>query len=384
MRVTIERQNLLTMTSRIHGCLSEKNFSQLGLRTLGADKLQLSFKDRIMSVFCEAASQNEKDGTVFVQARLFADMVRELPPGMVSISSDDNTQIVVTAGKNREFVMKLPLIEDMQWQNDQDVENISNAVNIPSAKLSYMLEQVQFCINQESSRNYGTVGFLHRSGENRLRLVGTDGFRLSFCEIELESKAISEKFLRENGACISKRGLNELLRMSNEGFEFVKISFSDDLKTLVAEVEGYKLTILLSTMNFPNYQGVIPDYKPSDLKIGCQDLQSVLRRVLLASDKNRTLKMTLKKGELKLSSRNVGNFEGQEVLDMENYTGPGGSLSINGKFLSDIISSTASESINIRFKNDDAPVLIVPLDEPSECHSQHVLVPIKEGSSSTH
>lgn len=377
MRVVIEKQILLTMTNRIHGGLNDKNFSQLGLKTLGKDKLQLSFKDRIMTVFCEGASRNEKDGTVFIQAKIFADMVRELPTGDVTISGEGNTHIVVTAGKKGEFEMNLPLIENMQWQNEPDLGSPNKTVQVPSSKLSYMIDQVQFCISQESSRNYGMVGFLHRPAPNKLRLVGTDGFRLSYCEIECDS--LPSYFLKESGICISKRGLSELWRMSNEGFETVSLSISEDTKTLVAGVDGYKLYILLSTLNFPNYQGVVPDYKPSALNVFCRDLQGVIRRVLLASDKNRTLKMNLKKGMLTLSSRNVGNFESHEVLGMDDYEGPSGSLSVNGKFLSDIISSTVSDSINIRFNNDDNPVLIIPVSEPKECYSQHVLVPIKDG-----
>ncbi len=378
MKIIIDRDVLATMTSRTHGGLCDKNFSQLGLQTFGNNKIKLSFKDRIMAVYCDGPSENEGEGTIFVHAKLFSDMVRELPSGNVKISLVDNTHIVVTAGKKNEFVMKLPLIEDSKWQKEPDV-GVSDEANIPSAKLSYMIEQVQFCINQESPRNYGTVGFLHRPSNNKLRLVGTDGFRLSFCEIELESGRLSEKFLQESGVCISKRGLTELWRMSNEGFESVRISVSEDAKTISACVDGYKLYILLSTLNFPNYQGVVPDYKPSALDISCQDLQGVIRRVLLASDKNRTLKMSLKKGLLTLSSRNVGNFEGQESIGLDDYDGPTGNLSINGKFLTDVISATTSESVNIRFDNDDSPVLVIPKLEPKECRSEHVLVPIKEG-----
>lgn len=379
MQVVIEKQILSTMTNRIHGGLSDKNFSQLGLRTLGKDKLQLSFKDRIMSIFCEGSSTNERDGVVFLHAKLFADMVRELPPGNIRLSKEGNTHITVIAGKKNEFVMKLPLIEDLQWQNEPDMGSSNAPFEIPSSKLSYMIDQVQFCINHDSPRNYGTVGFLHKPSAQKLRLVGTDGFRLSYCEVEMDQGTVPDHFLKESGVCISKRGLAELWRMSNEGFENVSFSVSDDMKTLIAGVEGYKIYILLSTLNFPNYQGVVPDYKTSNLNVACQDLQSVIRRVLLASDKNRTLKITVKRGELKLSSRNIGNFEGQETVGMENYDGPIGSLSVNGKFLSDIISSTVSDSINIRFNNDDNPVLIVPVSEPKECQSQHVLVPIKEG-----
>lgn len=378
MKVVIDKQVLATMTSRIHGGLSDKNFAHLTLKTLGKDNLQLSLRDRVVAIYCNGTSVNEKEGVAFVQAKLFSDMVRELPAGDVQISVEGKAFVIVTAGKKKEFVMKLPLIEDMKWQKEPEIAPASEELVISSSKLSYIIEQVQFCINQDSPRNYGTVGFLHKPSPNKLRLVGTDGFRLSYSEIEDDN--IPKDFLKESGVCISKRGLIEILRMSNEGFETVRLSISEDFKTLSAKVDGYQIYLLLSSLNFPNYQGVIPEYKPSTLSVSCQSLQGVVRRVLLASDKNRTLKMTLKKGNLTLSSRNVGNFEGYENLGLEGYEGPFGDLSINGKFLTDVISATMSDNINIMFNNDDNPVLLIPVTEPQKCRSQHVLVPIKEGN----
>lgn len=381
MQVVIDKEILSTMTSRIHGGLSDKNFSQLGLNAISEDKLKLCFKDRVMSMFCEGSSKVGKKGTVFVQAKVFADMVRELPAGDVVISCDDETNIVVTAGKRGEFYMRLPLIKDLQWEDEPEFSCAGESITLKSSRLSYLIDQVQFCINQESARNYGTVGYLHRPVDDKLRLVGTDGFRLSYCEIVLDETAMKSSFLKQNGICISKRGLSELLAMSNEGFESVTLSIADDYKTLIASVDGYRAYILLSTLNFPNYQGVVPEYKPSTLNVTCQELQSVIRRVLLTSDKNRTVKMLLKRGSLTLSSRNIGNFEGKETFDLDSYDGPSGSLSINGKFLTDIVSSTSSDAINIRFSSEDNdnPVLIVPVSEPKDCFSRHVLVPIKEG-----
>ena len=386
MKVVIDKLVLATMMSRAQGGLSDKNFSYLGIKTLNKDKLQISVRDRVMAIYCDGISMNEQIGTVFVQAKLFSDIVRELPSGTISIATENHNQLVITAGKKNEFVMKLPLVGDMKWQEEPVLGVGIEDLIVPSSKFSYMIDQVQFCINQDSPRNYGTVGFFHKNSSNKLRLVGTDGFRLSFCEIVFQAETIEnspsskKSFLKDGGVCISKRGLSELSRMSNEGFETVYISISEDGKTLLARVEGYQLYILLSSISFPNYQGVIPEYKPSQLNVSCESLQSVTRRVLLASDKTKTLKINLKKGSLTLSSRNLGSSEGYESIGLDSYDGPSGSFSVNGKFLTDLVSATMSESINIRFNNDDSPVLIIPSSEPKECRSQHVLVPIKDGN----
>lgn len=379
MKVAIDKQSLATMTGRVQGGLGDKNFAHIALvatKTGSSDFLQLAVRDRVMAIYCEEACEVAMAGRCFVPAKIFSDMVRELPSGRISIFIE-GSKLVVSAGKDNEFLMKLPLIDSAEELAEPQVGAKQVSVELPCAKIAYLVDQIQFCVSHESPRNYGTVAFLHKNGGNKLRLVGTDGFRLSFGETDVD---MPTGFLDGGGVCISKRGLTELGRMSNEGYETLRLIVSVDRKTLLAIVKGYKLFTHLSTLNFPNYQGVVPDYKPSLIDVDCQSLQSVVRRVLLAADKNRTLKISVKRGSMTLSSRDVGNSEGCETIQLEKYQGPDGTLSINGKFLTDVVSATMSEMINIRFNDDNSPVLMIPTVEPAECRSQHVLVPIQEGS----
>ncbi|MBI2603872.1 MAG: DNA polymerase III subunit beta [Deltaproteobacteria bacterium] len=379
MRVVIDKQALATMTSRVQGALGDKNFAHIVMeanQTTDGGQLQLVVRDRVMAIYCEESCQVEREGKSFVPAKLFSDMVRELPAGSVTLFVE-GSKLVVSAGGKNEFLMKLPLLDNVEDLRGPKHGATQESLEIPSAKLAYMIDQIQFCVSQESPRNYGTVAFLHRPSGNKLRIVGTDGFRLSFCEADIEMPA---GFLVGSGICISKRGVTELGRMCNEGYETISLTISDDRNTLVAIVRGYKLISLLSTLNFPNYQGVVPDFEPSMINVHCQSLQSVAKRVLLAADKTKTLKLNLKKGSMTLSSRDVGNSEGYETIPLEEYSGPAGAFSINGKFLTDVISATMSEMINIRFNDDNSPVLMIPTAEPAECRSQHVLVPIKESN----
>ena len=117
-----------------------------------------------------------------------------------------------------------------------------------------MIEQVQFCVAQDSPRNYGSVASYTSPTVRACRLVGTDGFRLSYCEVET---AMPDGFL-DNGVCLSKRALSELQRMCDEGFEKIRLSIADDETTLVAEVPDYQIFVRLSAVKYPNYMGVLP------------------------------------------------------------------------------------------------------------------------------
>ncbi|NRA43530.1 MAG: DNA polymerase III subunit beta [Oligoflexales bacterium] len=372
MLVHIPKNDLALAISRVQGAVAEKNLGHIGLKAV-QKKLRIMAADKVLAIYCDLDCNVEQQGTVFIPAKFFADVVKELPQGAVCLQSDDSW-LTVTAGQKGEFTIKLPLKEDLNWMEAPKFASSSNVALSPSNKISYMIEQVQFCVAQESARSYGAVGYLHRIGEGTVRLVGTDGFRLSYCDV---SFPMPKGFLPE-GVSISKRALNELLRMCHEGFEEIKLSISDDQTTLCAEVEGYRIFILLSAVKYPNYQGVVPKEQPARLEVSRPMLQSVAKRVLLAAGKTKALQMHFSTEALTLSSKNLGSSEGREKIELANYQGPECSLAINGKYLSDVFVTTSSDELQIQFKNHEDPVVLVPAKEPKDCLSRHILVPIRE------
>ncbi len=72
------------------------------------------------------------------------------------------------------FRMKLPQLEDLSWKDAPDIQS-ANTGELSCAQLIYMIDQVQFCIELESARNYGAVGYLHRPEDGKVRLVAPMG-----------------------------------------------------------------------------------------------------------------------------------------------------------------------------------------------------------------
>jgi DNA polymerase-3 subunit beta len=371
MHVIVSKADLTSATNRLQGALSEKNLAHIGLRTKGGE-LHIAAADRLLAIYCSLPSEIHQEGSAFVPAKLFSDVVKELPAGPVSLQVSDNW-LVISAGDNQPFVMKLPLTKDAAWQEQPELAATSVA-SVPALQLAYMISQVQFCIATESSRNYGSVCLLHRVDNKTLRLVGTDGFRLSYCDI---SFPMPENFLA-TGVCLTKRALGELARMCHEGFEQIELKISEDETNLCARVEGYSIYLLLSAVKYPKYQGVLPNKLPAQVSAPRQVLQNVARRVLLAAGKTKALQLRFAESTLTMSSKSMGNAEGRERIPLADYAGAACGMAINGKYLSDIFSATTSEDLLIQFANEEKPIMLVPLMEPSNCCSKHVLVPIRE------
>jgi DNA polymerase-3 subunit beta len=371
LKLKVNRNFLHLATARAQGAINDRGMAQIGLK-VGGGKLSVSAADSILAVYTSCECESLAEGFVFVPAKIFSEIVRELPDGMIKLESAAS-QLVITAGSRDEFMMKIPLIENAVWREAPSFDT-DNSADLPAAKLTYMVEQVQFCVSQESSRNYGTVGFLHRPNKETIRLVGTDGFRLSYCEV---GTAMPDGFL-DNGVALSKRALNEILRMCSEGFETVHIAISADQTALLAKVPDYQIFVRLSAVKYPNYAGVIPEAKQSRVMVSRTQLQNVARRVLLAADKSHALQLSFSDSSLTLASKTMGSSEGKESVFLDDYHGPRCDLAVNGKFLADVFATTPSEKLTLQFKDVEEPMVIVPRDEPSDCRSKHVLVPIRE------
>jgi DNA polymerase-3 subunit beta len=371
LKLQIDRNLLNLAMARVQGAMADRNLAHVGLNARKG-RLYVAAADQALAIFNDLPCEVDKDGIVFVPAKLFSDLSRELPEGTVYLERD-GSNLKVNAGPGREFTMKLPIVEDATWREPPHVD-YENTASIPITKLAYMIEQVGSCIASDSPRNYGTVAFFHRpqSDKSMLRMVGTDSFRLSFCDVRID---MPDTFLK-TGVSLTKRALSELSRLASEGFETVRLSISDDQTTLVAEVPNYQIFVRLSAVKYPNYTSVIPDIKQRGVLMNTNHMKSVTRRVLLAADKSRVLQLSFSDASLTLSSRNTAQSESKERIGLEGYHGAKCDIAINGKYITDIVSVTGAEKMSLQFKDAVEPIVLTPYGEPNDCCTKHILVPI--------
>ena len=82
MKLRVEKTQLSTAISRVQGALTEKNLAQIALKAVDST-LTVMAMDRHISIYCDIDCEVEQAGTVFLPAKLFSDVSRELPTGFV-------------------------------------------------------------------------------------------------------------------------------------------------------------------------------------------------------------------------------------------------------------------------------------------------------------
>lgn len=373
MRIQIDQKELSLAVQRSSGVILDKTLAYLALKA-ESDKIQICSASQSIIIYTESPCEILEEGHIFVPAKLFFDVVRQLPEGQITLQVSDKTlKIEASNDKIQEFFMKIPLIDDKDWKNPPDIQTENSAV-LPTDKLLYAIEQIQFCVSFESSRNYGTVALLHKPTPNSLRLVGSDGFRLSYSELRCE---LSDSFLGED-ICLSKKALLELQKMCSEGYNSISLSVSDDKSALFASAPGYIVCIRLTSINYPKYEGALPKGDLTPIEVPRTQIQNVAKRVMLAADKSHTLQLAFGGDRLVLFSRTVGGSEGKESILLDGFKGKDMNIAINGKYFTDVFSTISSDKIILNIKKNKDPFILKPLKEPKDCQSTHVLVPIKQ------
>ena len=371
MKIQTSKHQLHNATAGMHASLSDKTLAWTAMKTEGDGQVVLTASDWLLSIYHRIDGEVAEAGQCFVPSRLFADVVRELPEGTIQLETSDAV-LVVTAGTAEEFYFKIPLIEDGVWPEPFDVQN-EKKICFSAIELAYMIEQVLPSIVTESPRPFATVGCFHKTEEGYLRLVGSDGIRLSYCEMKAEGD--SQQF--PDNVCLPRRGLSELARMCSDGGEELALYVMRDNTILAAESSRRQVFIRLAAVDYPHYSEALPvEKKQQKSKAERVALQTVIRRALLAADSTRVVRMRFSKSKLLLSAHS--SSECQEALPLENSLDKNYKIDMNGKFVLDILATMTSDSIWVSFRGNDSPLTLVPEIELPACRSRHVIPPIQE------
>src|SRR5690606_12999886 len=164
-----------------------------------------------------------------------------------------------------------------------------------------------FAITNEQSR-FQLSGAKFVLADGKARMVTTDGHRLAFIEKEVET-ADGEAM----DSLIPKKALLELMKLSR-GAD-TDISFGEDANHIYFEIGGRLLITRKLTGNFPNYEMIMPKDNENIAEFDLAEMKSAVRRVsLMADERNRSIRVTIRDGELELSAKSAEEGEGREVV----------------------------------------------------------------------
>jgi DNA polymerase III subunit beta len=315
-----------------------------GALTLRATDMELALTAAVDS------AKVERDGTVLLPGRLFADVVRSLPPGDVELElRTEQRDVEIAAGGARFHLRTLPA-ED--FPRLPEIE--SETARLPAGPLAATIDLVARAASRDEVRPILT-GVLVQTEGSKLTMVATDSYRLSVKHTALEAEVTQQL-----DANVPARALRELARIvATDGADEVEIALPRN--QIVFRVGATVLSSRLIEGQFPSWRQLIPESFDHDVRLPREEFLEIARRISQLAQRNAPLRLAFEEGQLTVAAETPDIGDASEAMPAP-YSGEPLEIAFNPQFLIEGVESVDTEQVAIQLSSPLRPGLLRPVD----------------------
>ena len=332
---------------------------------ISATDLEISFK----GIY---PAEIEEPGAFTVQAHALNSLVKDLPRGKLEISGDDQ-QIRLETGESRYKFLTQPAD---QFPPVPEVE-AEGLVEVEAKPLIEMIDKVIFSVFQDDLQYHLSGIFWERLGEEdetRLRLVSTDGHRLSMAERLLPPMA---RLDLGAGIMVPTKAMREIRRFLENYAQEGKVQVGLKNKSLCFKAGDKELSVRHLEKRFPDYRRIIPEGFENGFTFNRREMAAAVKRIsLLTPERFRGVVITLANGTAELAHDNPEVGTGREVLEiLEKAVDLEEPLAIgfNARYLLEALAVMRGEKVVMETNGSDRPAR---LQDPTDPDATWLVMPM--------
>jgi DNA polymerase-3 subunit beta len=319
--------------------------------------LELIATDLEVSAKLILPAKVEVEGSVCINTKNIADILRELPNDEVKLAVEGGNQLNLSC-KNIDYQLMVTGAEEFPQLT---FSNNSSEFKLKANQVSLIIDKTSHAISTDETRLYLNGIYLQQL-DGKLRSVAIDGHRLALLDT---AEFIGGNKHLADGVIVPRKGVNELKKIadSNPGKDLT-MSLDESFMFVQAN-NDYFLSVRLIAREYPKYQTVIPSKTAFMFNIDRNAVLNAVKRVrILSNEKTNGIKFAIKDGELTISTKHAAMGEAVEVLPVS-YSGKAMEIGFNAKYLMDSLNvlNEGSEVI-FEFNNELSPVVIKAADLP--------------------
>lgn len=375
MKIRIEKAALMIPLYRAQGVVDRKTTTNVIAcvhLTASEDQITVTATDYEITVVAEVSADVVEAGAALVNGRALYDVVRGLPDGAtVTLSSDANHRLRIEAGKS---YYNLNGWNPTEFPIDAGMAASGRGFLCDKSQVETMLRRTLFSVSTDDSRP-ALNGVLFEvepeaQGQVRLRMVSTDGHRLSKAE---RTVAASDYDGQKQRCIVHRRGAAELQRILEGSDPSVRIEFAG--RNVVFSSDKSRLQIRQIEESFPDYGRVIPDRGDTAVTLTTGGLAGSIRRVsALGAAKEPLLRVEIADGRMALEMNYVDFGDAHEEIELPDWQGGKLRVGFNPKYLLEVCSVLGSEHITLELSDQFSPCLLHSDEEPG---SVFVVMPMR-------
>ena len=335
------------------------------------NSLYLTGTDLETAIREELTATVHQEGKASTSAKKLYEIVRELPDEIIHIQKKENHWMTLQCGKS---IFNLAGLDPDEFPtlpsySEEYFKKISMHV------MSEMIGKTVFAASNEESRYHlnGVFFVQSKCGEREiLRMVATDGHRLSLVDREGESIGGIEK-----GIIIPKKGLLEIRKILEDRDEEEAVEIYFDQSHGFFRVGRSVLVIRLIDGEFPEYEQVIPKENDKKLILEKEKMYGSLKRVsTMASDRVEGIRFSVTKNSVELSSYHQDFGDAKEEVDVI-YEGPPLQVGFNARYLIDALNVIDTAEVVMELKDEGSPGIIKPISVIDPSNQLCIIMPMR-------
>lgn len=357
MKFIISKDQILTPLQQIVSVIEKRQTMAVlanVLLVIDQQKLIMTGTDTEIQIITKLdLANNSETGSITVPARKFLDICRLLPNNAEINFQLQNEKVKLVSGRSRFSLNTLPAEHFPEFNETEfDYEFLINA-----GKFKKALNKTLFCMANQDVRYY-LNGLLLNISNSKLKLVASDGHRLSIYEDEIGLPTGYEARI-----IIPRKAVLELSRLLDDEEVELNIQFSNNnIKIYYKEVV---FSSKLIDAKFPDFSKVFNQSFLSPMLIQKQLLKEALSRVaVLSNEKFNGINFEINSEILKMSTHNPEHDEAEEEIFIQ-YLGQPINISFNCQYILDAVSNLDSEMATFTISANASSCFIEETEESS-------------------
>lgn len=371
MKFSIARQRFLAELQKVSGVAGHKSpipiLTNVFLEAEAGGKVRLRATD--LDLWIESTLVGEtvvKPGAICVNARKLTEIVKNLPEGEIKVdgdksSSQNSSKLQIQSGRSKFTIAGLPAKDFPDFKYQSGLKYVS----VPSELLKYLVQQTEYCVTKMESR-YTLNAVKLEIEDGIIRMVATDGHRMSIVEAAIETGGITGDLL------IPRNTLPELATLAT-GNEVTKIACGG---LLFAQTTHRVLHSRLVNGTFPDYKLVIPKSHAYECGFDITVLRAAVKQVKVMTDeRSHTMRFIFTDQAIKLEAPACDLGDAASIISAD-YKGPEITTSINAAYLEEWLSVCPTDKGILELNDGDKQLLFRPVGKV-QAASQYILMPMR-------
>ena len=350
MKLVVSRESLQKGLQVVQGIVESKSTMPILSHILlsAEDTTTISATDLDIAVREPLEARIEEPGSVCVPARKLYEIVREIPASELTLETQENNWVTVSAGKS---TFRLIGLSDEDFPTFPEV-NTGEAVEFPVSELHDMISRTLYATGDSDAR-YTLNGLMFHLNPEKgtVTFVGTDGHRLAVAR-----KPIPGQIREERKMILPKKAATEVRKLTEAHESPVHLTLTPN--HIVFRFEDILFITRLIEGSYPNYEQVIPKNNEKRMTVGRDDMLGAVKRAsLVGREKTFPIKMELREGTATFSSNNPDVGEAHEQLAVD-YGAEALTLGFNARYMVDALQNLPGEEIALELQDSLSPTVI--------------------------